>query len=184
MSDSCENQFTRAHIIACIGKVRSIGVSNFSIQNLEILLPNASVVPAVNQVEVNPCLPQFELQKYCQEKGILLTAYSPLGKAALINVYSVPQLKLLRDTGQGNPVFFTDPDFMSIMENNQATAAQITMSWLVQRGVPPVAKSANVDRMKKNITVSTMIFFHRRHRSNCVSCEARQADTRRNGNSQ
>lgn len=61
------------------GKVKSIGVSNFSIKTLEILLPHVKVVPAVNQVEVHPCLPQEDLIKYCEEKGILIVAYSPLG---------------------------------------------------------------------------------------------------------
>jgi len=61
------------------GKVKSIGVSNFSIKTLEILLPHVRVVPAVNQVEVHPCLPQVDLRRYCREKGILIVAYSPLG---------------------------------------------------------------------------------------------------------
>lgn len=61
------------------GKVKSIGVSNFSIKTLEILLPHVKVVPAVNQVEVHPCLPQEDLRKYCEEKEILIVAYSPLG---------------------------------------------------------------------------------------------------------
>lgn len=63
-----------------IGKVRSIGVSNFSIKTLEQLLAKANVVPANNQVELHPCLPQEGLKKYCDEKGILLTAYSPFGR--------------------------------------------------------------------------------------------------------
>ena len=62
------------------GKVKSIGVSNFSIKTLEILLPHVKVVPAVNQVEVHPCLPQEDLRKYCEGKGILIVAYSPLGE--------------------------------------------------------------------------------------------------------
>ncbi len=60
--------------------MKSIGVSNFSIKNLEILLKEASVVPVTNQIELHPLYPQFELQEYCKEKGILLTAYSPLGQ--------------------------------------------------------------------------------------------------------
>ncbi|KAF7375874.1 Aldo-keto reductase [Mycena sanguinolenta] len=63
------------------GKVRSIGVSNFSIKTLEELLPQCSVVPATNQVELHPCLPQDDLKAYCASKGILLTAYSPLGRS-------------------------------------------------------------------------------------------------------
>lgn len=55
--------------------------------------------------------------------------------------------------GQGNPLFFTDSDFAKIAEDHSATPAQISISWLVQRGTPPIAKSANVERMKKNITV-------------------------------
>lgn len=61
------------------GKVRSIGVSNFSVKLLEVLLRETSVVPATNQVECHPCLPSFELKAWCEEKGILITAYSPLG---------------------------------------------------------------------------------------------------------
>ncbi|KAJ7874823.1 NADP-dependent oxidoreductase domain-containing protein [Mycena olivaceomarginata] len=58
------------------GKVRSIGVSNFSIKTLEELLSQCSIVPATNQVELHPCLPQDDLKAYCDSKGILLTAYS------------------------------------------------------------------------------------------------------------
>lgn len=63
-----------------IGKVKSIGVSNFSVKTLNELLPHCTVVPATNQVELHPCLPSFELKAFCDEKGILLTAYSPLGR--------------------------------------------------------------------------------------------------------
>lgn len=61
------------------GKVKSIGVSNFSIKTLSELLPHVKVVPVTNQVEMHPCLPQEDLKAFCEEKGILLTAYSPLG---------------------------------------------------------------------------------------------------------
>ncbi|OSD05358.1 Aldo/keto reductase [Trametes coccinea BRFM310] len=115
------------------GKVRSIGVSNFSIKNLEILLKHAKVIPANNQVEVHPCLPQHKLKEYCDEKGILLSAYSPLG--------------------QGNPLFFDDPDFAKIAESHAVTPAQVAMSYLVERGIPAIAKSANVNRMKANISI-------------------------------
>jgi glycerol 2-dehydrogenase (NADP+) len=61
------------------GKVKSIGVSNFSIKTLEQLLPHATVVPAVSQIELHPCLPSKDLILYCKSKGILPVAYSPLG---------------------------------------------------------------------------------------------------------
>lgn len=64
----------------CIpGKVKSLGVSNFSIKTLTELLPHCTIIPAVNQVELHPCLPQHDLRDFCDHKGILLTAYSSLG---------------------------------------------------------------------------------------------------------
>jgi glycerol 2-dehydrogenase (NADP+) len=71
--------FFMLSVLQAAGKVKSIGVSNFSIKTLEELLPQCSVVPATNQVELHPCLPQDDLKAYCEAKGILLTAYSPLG---------------------------------------------------------------------------------------------------------
>ncbi|CDO68839.1 hypothetical protein BN946_scf184805.g48 [Trametes cinnabarina] len=114
------------------GKVRSIGVSNFSINNLEILLQHAKVGPVNNQVEVHPCHPQYDLKQYCDNKGILLSAYSPLG--------------------QGNPLFFSDPDFAKVANDHAVTPAQVAVSWLVERGIPTLVKSSKVDRMKANIT--------------------------------
>lgn len=63
------------------GKVRAIGVANYSKRYLEQLLPQASIVPAVNQIENHPSLPQQEIVNFCKEKGIHITAYSPLGSA-------------------------------------------------------------------------------------------------------
>ena len=61
------------------GKVKSIGVSNFTVTHLEKIISATGVVPVMNQVEAHPALQQPELEKYCEEKGIKITAYSPLG---------------------------------------------------------------------------------------------------------
>jgi glycerol 2-dehydrogenase (NADP+) len=60
-------------------KVKAIGVANYSVKYLEKLLPQASVVPAANQIENHPLLPQQEIVDFCNEKGIHVTAYSPFG---------------------------------------------------------------------------------------------------------
>lgn len=61
------------------GKTKAIGVANLSKPYLEELLAQAEVVPAVNQIENHPYLPQSEIVDLCKEKGILITAYSPFG---------------------------------------------------------------------------------------------------------
>jgi len=60
-------------------KLKAIGVSNFSVEYLDRLLPEATVVPAVNQIELHPSCPNHDVVEYCTKKGIVLTAYSPLG---------------------------------------------------------------------------------------------------------
>jgi len=118
------------------GKVKSIGVSNFSIKNLDILLPHCTSIPVTNQVELHPCLPSVELKEYCESKGILLSAYSPFGRF--------------------NQLFFHDRDFARIGKDHNATPAQVAIAWAVQRGTIVVPKSANVGRMVNNITLITL----------------------------
>lgn len=65
------------------GKAKAIGVCNYSVKYLEELLPHVDVVPAVNQVEDHPYLPQEDLLEYMQSKGIILTAFSPLGSTGI-----------------------------------------------------------------------------------------------------
>ncbi|KAK7036719.1 hypothetical protein VNI00_011384 [Paramarasmius palmivorus] len=60
-------------------KIKAIGVSNFSIPYLERLLANSEIVPAVNQIELHPSCPQQAVVDFCTSKGIVVTAYSPLG---------------------------------------------------------------------------------------------------------
>ncbi|KAH9846795.1 Aldo/keto reductase [Lenzites betulinus] len=120
------------------GKVRSIGVSNFSIKLLEVLLRESSVVPATNQVECHPCLPSSDLKAWCDAKGILITAYSPLGRPKEYD---------------GKPVFLDDPDVVSIAQSHNATPGQVALSWGVQRGTSVIPKSENPERIKQNIAL-------------------------------
>lgn len=65
--------------LVATGKVKAIGVANYSVRYLEELLPHCTIIPAVNQIENHPSLPQQEIVDYCKTKGIHITAYSPLG---------------------------------------------------------------------------------------------------------
>ncbi|KAG6920012.1 hypothetical protein DXG01_010080 [Tephrocybe rancida] len=117
------------------GKVKSIGVSNFSVKTLNELLPHCTIVPVTNQVEMHPCLPQIELKRFCEEKGILLTAYSPLGRST---------------------TFFADPVIEAIAERIETTPAQVSLSWAIQRGTIVVPKSEDEGRMIANKEVVSL----------------------------
>jgi L-glyceraldehyde reductase len=73
------------------GKIRSIGVSNFTSDKLDDLLKVARIPPAVNQIEAHPYLQQPELTQYSKDKNILTVAYSPLGN----NIYGVARYVFL-----------------------------------------------------------------------------------------
>ncbi|KAA1470654.1 Aldo/keto reductase [Dentipellis sp. KUC8613] len=123
------------------GRAKSIGVSNFSIKLLQQLLAQAEIVPATNQVEMHPCLPQNELKAFCESKDILLTAYSPLGRP-------------LPKAQRGDlPVLLDHPTVREIAKNNQAAPGQVLVSWGVQRQTVVIPKSEDVSRLKANITL-------------------------------
>ncbi|KAL7282283.1 hypothetical protein ACG7TL_003753 [Trametes sanguinea] len=113
------------------GKAKAIGVSNFSIKNLEKLFETAKVVPAVNQVEMHPYLAQQDLKDYCDQKGIVLTAYTPTGYKTVLS----------------------DPTIAELAEKYKASPAQVVLSWHVARGVAVVPKSSNEQRQKENLTL-------------------------------
>lgn len=119
------------------GKVRALGVSNFGVSLLESLLAKSDVIPAVNQVELHPLLPKTALRKFAAEKGIVITAYSPIGQPSPDTV---------------SPLL-TDEAVTSIAKKIGATEGQVVLSWAVQQGIVVVPKSENPERMKKNITV-------------------------------
>lgn len=85
------------------GKVRSIGVANYSVPFLKEILADAKIVPAANQVENHPLLPQTELLDFCREKGIHVTAYSPLGSTGspLMQLESVKKVAGKHGVGEG-----------------------------------------------------------------------------------
>lgn len=80
------------------GKVKAIGVANWSIPYLEELKKTWKIVPAVNQVELHPFLPQHKLVKYCRDLGILLEAYSPLGSTSEFECAGILRLTGIRLT--------------------------------------------------------------------------------------
>ena len=114
------------------GKTRSIGVSNFTIANLERLAKETDTVPAVNQIELHPHLVQRELRNYHVEHGIATEAWSPIA--------------------QGGELL-TDGVLKELAEKYGKTPAQVVLRWHVQLGNIVFPKSMKPERMRENIDV-------------------------------
>ncbi|KIW70774.1 hypothetical protein PV04_03015 [Phialophora macrospora] len=112
------------------GKTKAIGVANYSKRYLEELLPKVDVVPAANQIENHPLLPQQEIVDFCKDKGIHVTAYSPLGST-------------------GSPLM-KDPHVVKLAEHKGVTPGSILLSYHIARGSSVLAKSVTPSRIDEN----------------------------------
>jgi 2,5-diketo-D-gluconate reductase A len=115
------------------GKTRSIGVSNFKPAHLERLLKDASIIPAVNQIELDPTIARVDTRAYHDAHGIVTQAWSPLG-------------------GAGSPIS-RNPTIREIAKAHDRTPAQIALRWCSEIGVSTVPKTGNVERMAENIGI-------------------------------
>jgi diketogulonate reductase-like aldo/keto reductase len=122
------------------GKVRAIGVSNFMVDHLTSLLETATVVPAVNQIELHPYFQQREVQAYGAERGILTQAWSPIGG-----------ITFYRDGSHGSTL--DDPVIGRIAEAHGRTPAQVMLRWHLQEGRSVIPKSTKPHRIAENFAV-------------------------------
>lgn len=102
-------------------KARAIGVSNFRPKHLDVLLKTAKVVPAVNQIFLNPSDMEADVVAYNESHGILSEAYSPLGTG---KIFGIPELKTIAD-------------------KYHKSVAQVVLRWSLQNGFLPLPKSNN-----------------------------------------
>jgi diketogulonate reductase-like aldo/keto reductase len=110
---------------------RAIGVSNFDTDELDQVIAGATVAPVVDQVQFNPSAYRKALLEACEERGVALEAYSPLGTGSQLG----------------------DPVVVGIADRLGRTAAQILLRWCVQRGIPVITKSTHRDRIAENAQI-------------------------------
>ena len=113
------------------GRTRSIGVSNFLVPQLERLLAETSVVPAVNQIELHPELQQREVTEFGRAHGIATEAWSPLARGALVS----------------------SPGIQAIADAHGRSLAQVILRWHIQRGNIIFPKSNQHERIVENFTI-------------------------------
>ena len=113
------------------GRARSIGVSNFRIQDLQRLLAETAVVPAVNQIEVNPYFTNDPLRAFGHEHDIRTEAWSPLAQGAVL----------------------AEPALRQVALRLERTPAQVVMRWHIERGDIVFPKTMSPERMRENLSV-------------------------------
>ena len=111
------------------GKIRAIGLSNFLPHHIENILAGCTVRPAVDQIEYHPGYSQEAAVQYCKENGILVQAWSPIGRSRVLE----------------------DPLVCELAAKYRVSPAQICLKFAVQRGVIPLPKSSSTERMKQNM---------------------------------
>lgn len=125
------------------GRVRAIGVSNFSPRHLEDLSARTDVVPAVNQVELHPFFTQGELRAVHSRLGIVTQAWSPLGG---VNVYRPADPGAVK-----NPL--THPIVVGLANKHGKTPAQVVLRWHIEHGFSAIPKSVRPVRIAENIGI-------------------------------
>ena len=114
-------------------KVRAIGVSNFQPEHLEKLISETNIVPAINQIELHPYLPQHETRAICEQHGIAVESWSPIGGS------------------RGN--LLQDDSVVAIAKAHGKSPAQVIIRWHIQNGLIVIPKSVRRERIEQNIDV-------------------------------
>lgn len=117
------------------GMVGAIGVSNFDIDELIRLHDYCGAWPMVNQTEISPKNSFKEIIRFCQERGIVVEAYSPFGRGHLVKE------------------LMSDPTLLRISQNHKCTVGQVVLRWIVQQNIVVIPRSTNEQRLKNNLNV-------------------------------
>ncbi|CAM6097843.1 unnamed protein product [Calypogeia fissa] len=124
-----------------LGLTKAIGVSNFSTKLLKEIETGAKTVPALIQMEMHPGCEITKLREYCNQKGIHVTAWSPLGAPGYGSVWGTNEV-------------LDNPILKEIAEKHGKTVAQVDLRWILDKGVGLTVKSSNPGRLAQNLNLS------------------------------
>ena len=113
------------------GKVKAIGVCNFKVEHLEELKKTAKIMPMVNQVEIHPFSTKNNIINYCKDNNIKVVAWSPISRGRVLS----------------------NDLMIDLSQKYKKSIVQIVQRWHMQKGVIPIPKSSNENRIKENIDI-------------------------------
>jgi len=119
------------------GKLRSIGLSDITLEQLREVFESATIKPAVVQVESHPYLPETDLLEFCKQNGIVMQAFAPLGHGM-------------------KPGVLEDSVITAIARRVNQTPAQVLLAWAVQRGTAVLTTPKTPDRAEENFNISAL----------------------------
>jgi diketogulonate reductase-like aldo/keto reductase len=117
------------------GKTRSIGISNFSVKDIDAILENSRIRPMVNQIKLHIGHPQEEIRDHCRRNGILVEGYSPLATGRLLN----------------------SKELASMADRYGKSVAQLSIRYVLEKGALPLPKSTHPEYIRQNIDVDFKI---------------------------
>lgn len=129
--------------IAQSGRARAVGVCNFEPRHVQLLVDRGGLLPAVDQVELHPHLPQQEIRRLAAQHGIAVESWSPLGGTSNSGWGKASKPNLL----------LTDPIIERIGDRHGKSAAQVLVRWHLQNGLIVIPKSVHDERISQNIDV-------------------------------
>jgi aldehyde reductase len=119
------------------GKLKAIGLSDVSLEQVQEVVESGTVKPAVVQVESHPYLPQTELLDFCNRNGIVMLAFAPLGHGM-------------------KPGVLEDPVIVAIAKRVNQTPAQVLLAWAVQRGTAVLTTPKTPARCQENFNIAAL----------------------------
>lgn len=119
------------------GKLKSIGVSNYTLSHVQEMESYATIPPAVIQIEVHPAYVPIDVISYCEKRSIFVQAYASLGEGQLLK-----------------PEFLEKhPEFEMIAKKHTCSVAQVLLKWTLKRGWGIIPKSSSIERLHENINL-------------------------------
>mgnify|MGYP002627331516 CR=1 FL=1 len=129
------------------GKTKYIGVSNYNVQNLLIILSIAKIKPLVNEVEFHPYLYQKNLLEFCNLENIKILAYNPLVKGEYCKRHS-------KEIEERKLDLLNEEEITKLAKKYNKSPGQIVLNWEIKRGVIPIPGTSKPERMKENLDVT------------------------------